>query len=333
MSLACPDCKNPIQRLKDRLCPRCARQFSLNHGVLSFLTSEERFNESPFEEKQLAAWTHSARLRQKIQASPTLSLANEIRIQFSLSGRRDRLFVNELIRHAHAAAKPKILDLGCGGGRQYLAEHGHVVGIDPDISLLKIASAIYDEVYQGDGINLPFTAETFDYVVSSDVIGHIKNEHKDRLFSEIYRVLKPGGRTVHCSEALGQNPWFRFAMRYPALFQRYFIDRPGHIGLELPSKIRQRFLDHSFKEISLRKLSSVIQEPGTLAAFFDNEYRHLSRWISLFVSIDKTLSKNFVLKEMLNFLLEPAAWAIDHLTPLDYAGGVLVIYEKAKAER
>ena len=98
--------------------------------------------------------------------------------------------------------------------------------------------------------------------------------------------------------------------------------------MELPSKIRERFLNLGFKEIRFRKLSSVVQEPGSLVAFFDNEYRRLSKWISFLVSIDKVLSKSFVFKEMLNFLLEPIARADDFLTPLDYAGGVLIIYEK-----
>src|SRR5262249_47077376 len=157
---------------------------------------------------------------------------------------------------------------------------------------------------------------------------HISPQHKDELFAEIHRVLKPGGRTVHCSESDSLNPWFRFARRYPDLFEEHFVAKPGHIGLELPSRIRERFLKHGFREITFRKLSSILQEPGTWVALFDNEYKAHSRIIAVVVAADRALSRSFVVKEMLNFALEPLAQLDDWLTPLDYTSGALIVYEK-----
>ena len=56
---------------------------------------------------------------------------------------------------------------------------------------------------------LPFEDETFDYVVSFQVIEHIK---RDRLFvEEVMRVLRPGGKfivsTPNKSMSLTRNPW------------------------------------------------------------------------------------------------------------------------------
>lgn len=325
--LVCPACKKAI--VPDGTnwkCPACARPFTYNRGVLSFLTPEERFNEGAYEAKQIAAWTASARLRDKIRRSRFLTLLNLIRIRISLSGRRDRLFRDEMKPRVNPNLM--ILDLGCGGGRHYFAEFGKVVGIDPVVDLLLMARTIYDEVYQCSGFSLPFADGSFDYVVSTDVIGHISDAHKDQLFAEIHRVLKPGGRTAHCSEADGTNPWFRFAHKHPDLFQHYFVDKPGHIGLETPTKLRERFLRHGFREITFRKLCSVIQEPGTLTAFFDNEYKSRSRTIAFFVAIDRLLSKSFAVREALNFLLEPLAKLDDWLTPFDYTPGALIVYEK-----
>jgi SAM-dependent methyltransferase len=161
------------------------------------------------------------------------------------------------------------------------------------------------------------------------VLGHISFENKDLLFSEIHRVLKPGGRTVHCSEADADNVWFRFAHKHPELFAVHFVDKPGHISLEKPTQIRARFLRHGFKEIAFRRLNSTIQEPGTLVALFDNEYRTKSRWISAAVAIDKVLNATFALREALNFLLEPLAKIEDWLVPLDRTSGALIVYEKA----
>ena len=221
-----------------------------------------------------------------------------------------------------------ILDLGCGGGRHYFCEYGKVVGVDPVLPLLQMAGKIYDEVYQTNGFKLPFADESFDYVVSSDVLGHIGHENKDLLFSEIHRVLKKGGRTVHCSEADGDNVWYRFAHRYPELFAVHFVDKPGHIGMERPTQIRARFLKHGFKEITFRRLNSTIQEPGTLVALFDNEYRTKSKWISACVAIDRVSTANFVLRELQNFVLELLAKAEDLIMPLDTTSGALIVYEK-----
>jgi SAM-dependent methyltransferase len=294
--------------------------------VLSFLTPEERFNESVYEEKQVAAWTYSARLRRKIRASRWLTLLNRIRVKVSLSGRRDRIFWNEFGRRGRRDFK--ILDLGCGGGRHYFCDYGKVIGIDPVLPLLQMAGQIYDEVYQSSGVNLPFAAESFDYVVSSDVLGHIAPEDKDQLFSEIRRVLKKRGRTIHCIEADSTSPWYRFAHRYPDLFHIHFVDKPGHIGMELPSQWRARFLKHGFREIAFKKLASRIQEPGTIAALFDNEYKTKSRAIRACVALDRLLIRSFAVKEALNFALEPLAILDDCLTPFDYGSGALVVYEK-----
>jgi SAM-dependent methyltransferase len=203
-----------------------------------------------------------------------------------------------------------------------------VIGVDPVLPLLQMAAKIYNEVYQTSGFKLPFADGSFDYVVSSDVLGHISSENKDQLFAEIHRVLKKGGRTVHCSEADGNNIWYRFAKKYPELYNIYFVDKPGHIGLETPTQIRQRFLRHGFKEITYRRLNSTVQEPGTLVALFDNEYRTKSKCISACVAVDKALNANFAFREMLNFLLEPLAKIDDWLTPLDSTSGALIVYEK-----
>lgn len=328
VQLVCPACKRPI--VPDGAhwkCPSCQRPFTYNQSVLSFLTPEERFNESVYEEAQIAAWTSSARLRERIRASRWLTFLNRLRIRCSLSGRRDRLFLDEM----KPGAKPQrlILDLGCGGGRHYFCDYGTVIGVDPVLPLLRMAAGIYREVYQTSGCRLPFADMSFDYVVSSDVLGHISSQNKDQLFAEIHRVLKPGGRTVHCSEADARNVWYRFAHRYPELFAIYFVDRPGHIGLETPSQIRARFLRHGFREIAFKRLNSVIQEPGTLVALFDNEYRGKAWWIAAGVAIDRLCSARFAVRELLNFVLEPLARIEDWLTPLDSTSGALVVYEKA----
>jgi len=327
VKLVCPACKTEIvPEGPNWICPGCSAPYSYSSGILSFLTPKERYNEGVYEEKQIAAWTYTANLRNRIRASGLLSFINRMRVNFSLSGRRDRIFWNEMKKRA--GPDRLILDIGCGGGRHYFCDYGKVIGIDPVLPLLEMAKRIYAEVYQTSGTKLPFAGNSFDYIVSTDVLGHIASEQKDQLFTEIFRVLRKGGRTIHCVEADGTSPWFRFGHRYPELFQKYFVDKPGHIGMETASLWRERFLKHGFREITFKKLGSRIQEPGTIEAFFDNEFKTKSGAMRAMVAIDHLLARNMIVKEILNLLLEPIAKIDDWSSPLDYASGVLVVYEK-----
>ena len=211
--LVCPDCRVEIvQSNSDWHCPKCRRKFPYLHGILSFLTDAEKFNEGEFEEKQKHAWSDSAALRQKISQNRFLSFLNTLRIKFSFFGRRVRVFYNEM---AGGDKSRLILDLGCGGGRHYFCNYGKVIGVDPVLELLPMAKKLYAEVYHAGGYQLPFADNTFDYIVSSDVLGHIPFDKKDALFAEMHRVLKPGGRAVHMIETDGTNIWFRQAKKFP----------------------------------------------------------------------------------------------------------------------
>ena len=96
----------------------------------------------------------------------------------------------------------RILDIGCGTGRltseiTRRADDCDVVGTDRSRAMLDQAHAHYAdaaEFAQADGAHLPFPDSTFDAVFSTATFHWIKDH--DRLFGEIYRVLRPGGRLV-----------------------------------------------------------------------------------------------------------------------------------------
>lgn len=97
----------------------------------------------------------------------------------------------------------RVLDLGCGIGRNLipLAKHGFIVdGIDyaPEAikqtkSILKKeklkATLIEGNIYK----TLPYKNESFDGLISVQVIQHANENNLVRAIKEIYRVLKPGG--------------------------------------------------------------------------------------------------------------------------------------------
>ena len=103
------------------------------------------------------------------------------------------------------ASGEDVLDIGCGAGTdtlvaaQMVAPAGRVTGIDMTPEMLSRARAAAAEMgatnvdlVEGDVEQLPFAAESFDVAISNGVIDLIPD--KDAVFSEIFRVLRPGGR-------------------------------------------------------------------------------------------------------------------------------------------
>jgi arsenite methyltransferase len=99
------------------------------------------------------------------------------------------------------ASGGRVLDVGCGTGRlaQWMAERlggtGHVTGIDPLAERVAIARArsggIRFEVGQAEDLGI-FEDGSFDAVCMSAVLHWVSD--KAKAFSEIARVLRPGGR-------------------------------------------------------------------------------------------------------------------------------------------
>ena len=80
-----------------------------------------------------------------------------------------------------------------------VGETGRVCGIDltEDMATrarknITMAGVLNVEIHHVDGEKIPYEDQTFDVVISNGVIN--LSPCKGVLFSEIYRVLKPGGR-------------------------------------------------------------------------------------------------------------------------------------------
>lgn len=97
------------------------------------------------------------------------------------------------------------LDVGCGQG-QLLASAGthfaKAVGCDPSAKMLEHFSKA--EVYeQPSSAELPFAAESFDFVTAVCVYHHVHGPARTELTKAIHRVLRPGG--ILC--IIEHNPW------------------------------------------------------------------------------------------------------------------------------
>src|SRR5437868_3804722 len=99
----------------------------------------------------------------------------------------------------------RVLDLGSGAGTdslvaaQMVGPAGSVTGVDMTPEMLAKARAAAAEAGAGnvefvdsEAERLPFADGSFDVVISNGVIDLIPD--KDAVFSELFRVLTPGGR-------------------------------------------------------------------------------------------------------------------------------------------
>lgn len=136
-----------------------------------------------------------------------------------------------------------VLEIGCGWGRglDLLTKAAdHYTGIDKNEDLINALRAEYRNATFVAASIPPLTTvadNTFDYIVTFQVIEHIQND--DLFISEAHRVLRPGGRllltTVNRAFSLTRNPWHvreYDADGLKALMSRYFqsVDTRGIHG-------------------------------------------------------------------------------------------------------
>lgn len=96
-------------------------------------------------------------------------------------------------------AKSKILDIGAGTGhlsRLMSSPTRSVIGLEPSEKMRALAQINFPDVDFIDGISsrLPFEANTFDYIISIEVLRYLHKDDIAQTYREIFRVLKPDGR-------------------------------------------------------------------------------------------------------------------------------------------
>jgi ubiquinone/menaquinone biosynthesis C-methylase UbiE len=110
-------------------------------------------------------------------------------------GRREVL--TQLLRGISLPPGARILDAGCGSGRNMVdfARLGTVTGVEiSDASVVRAREREIGEVVQCSITELPFADGSFDLAFCLDVIEHIEDDR--RAMTELYRVVAPGGTLV-----------------------------------------------------------------------------------------------------------------------------------------
>jgi SAM-dependent methyltransferase len=105
-----------------------------------------------------------------------------------------RTVLGHVIAGLDLPASARILDAGCGSGRNMvdLARHGSVIGVELSETSVALARARNTgEVVAGSVLQTPFADDSFDLAVTLDVIEHLQDDLA--ALRELRRTVAPGG--------------------------------------------------------------------------------------------------------------------------------------------
>ncbi len=106
-----------------------------------------------------------------------------------------------LQRFSDSTGQGRTLEVGCGTGilsRMFLERHSNASLMLSDLAhgmSCRVAASFPSQfVVDADAVALPFTGNSFDLVLSSSVYQWV--DHLSQAFSELHRVLRPGGQVA-----------------------------------------------------------------------------------------------------------------------------------------
>jgi arsenite methyltransferase len=185
---------------------------------------------------------------------------------------------------AFAEVRPgdTVLDLGSGAGIDILlaakktGEFGHVIGVDMTDDMLARARANIEaagldnvEVRKGLIEELPVADASVDLIISNCVIN--LSPEKDRVFAEIARVLKPGGRMLVSDIVVKDLPaWVRESAQLYASCIAGAVDEDSYLaGLRAVGlanvEVRERMVYDVLQLSGLITSEISAQTPGDIA--------------------------------------------------------------------
>jgi SAM-dependent methyltransferase len=116
--------------------------------------------------------------------------------------------INALLRHIRGEPPFRILDLGCGPGRDLKAftVRGHIaVGLDGSEPFVRMASAETGcEVLHQDFLELDLPGEAFDGIFANAVLFHLPSGEIAAVLLKLRAALRPGG-VLFSSNPRGNN--------------------------------------------------------------------------------------------------------------------------------
>jgi ubiquinone/menaquinone biosynthesis C-methylase UbiE len=163
----------------------------------------------------------------------------------------------------------KLLDAGSGTGwfsAVAVKRKAVVTSLDVGPELLKqVAKKCKSTLVVGSILDLPFKNNSFDYIVSSEVIEHVPDPKK--AITELFRVLKPGGTIVLSTP----NAFWHWSLRIA-----HFLKLRPYQGLENWSgyvELQKDFQNAGFKVRKIRGIHAfpfVINRLNPILRYLDS---------------------------------------------------------------
>lgn len=193
-------------------------------------------------------------LREELQSDPELA-TSAISYSWIVKGQITKEFL---------LSCNKVLNIGCGHGRELVHLSPSTVGLDIDLHLLRTAKGISrKEVILADASHLPFRDHAFDGVAIAEVIEHLSSPLE--ALREMNRILMQEGKLVL------QTP-NRFVTFGIAISKGY-----GHKHEFIPTELFN-YLSKTGFSIVKRTGSTIPYTPSTSRLQFLNEDHAFSLW-------------------------------------------------------
>jgi SAM-dependent methyltransferase len=147
--------------------------------------------------------------------------------------------IDALLRHVRGPRPLRILDFGCGPGRDLVAFRGlghEPIGLEGSPALAAMARKHSGcEVWEQDFLALALPRERFDGIFANASLFHVPRENLPRVLGELRATLKPGG-VLFASNPRGDNEegWNRgrYGVYHDLASWRAFLDAAGFSELE-----------------------------------------------------------------------------------------------------
>ncbi len=148
----------------------------------------------------------------------------------------------------------KVLDVGCGTAHltNWIKQKGfEVYGIEPSNEMYTFAKENFPEIEIKKGISsaIPYPDNSFDLIVSFEVLRYIDRAENIKTYKEFYRVLKSGGSFFVTQVNLFSTDWYYFFHQTKALYSKLFNKTHHHCNFTTAQQEERQVKEAGFKEV------------------------------------------------------------------------------------